>query len=206
MTAVIARGTDARRAGARRSEDSSPGLLRWQHAHHAESRRSRNRHAPAHQDRRRCALLAATKFRDRAKCEGVLITRGENGMWLSCGEVEGALPATAREVSDVTGAGDTAVATLALALAAGATYAEAAQLANEAAGSSSANSARPSSPPGELLEHRPRRDETASARPSRIERSGRPPARSERRNARAPAPYGNPPSRSAANGSVSRIR
>jgi bifunctional ADP-heptose synthase (sugar kinase/adenylyltransferase) len=55
-------------------------------------------------------------------------------MWLSCGEIEGALPATAREVSDVTGAGDTVVATLALALAAGGTYAEAAQLANEAAG------------------------------------------------------------------------
>ncbi len=55
-------------------------------------------------------------------------------MWLVCGEVEGALPATAREVSDVTGAGDTVVATLALALAAGGTYAEAAQLANEAAG------------------------------------------------------------------------
>lgn len=80
------------------------------------------------------ARAAAARFRERAKCEGVLITRGEHGMWLSCGEIEGALPATAREVSDVTGAGDTVVATLALALAAGANYAEAAQLANEAAG------------------------------------------------------------------------
>ena len=80
------------------------------------------------------ARAAAAKFRERAKCDGVLITRGEHGMWLSCGEIEGALPATAREVSDVTGAGDTVVATLALALAAGASYAEAAQLANEAAG------------------------------------------------------------------------
>jgi rfaE bifunctional protein kinase chain/domain len=80
------------------------------------------------------ARVAAAAFRDRAKCESVLITRGEHGMWLSCGEIEGPLPATAREVSDVTGAGDTVVATLALALAAGANYAEAAQLANEAAG------------------------------------------------------------------------
>jgi rfaE bifunctional protein kinase chain/domain len=80
------------------------------------------------------ARAAAAKFRERAKCESVLITRGEHGMWLSCGETEGALASTAREVSDVTGAGDTVVASLALALAAGASYAEAAQLANEAAG------------------------------------------------------------------------
>jgi len=55
-------------------------------------------------------------------------------MWLLDGDVDGALPATAREVADVTGAGDTVIATLALALAAGATLAEAARLANHAAG------------------------------------------------------------------------
>ena len=55
-------------------------------------------------------------------------------MWLSCDGVEGHLRRGRREVSDVTGAGDTVVATLALAMAAGATSAEAAQLANEAAG------------------------------------------------------------------------
>jgi D-beta-D-heptose 7-phosphate kinase/D-beta-D-heptose 1-phosphate adenosyltransferase len=55
-------------------------------------------------------------------------------MWLAAESVEGHLPAAAREVSDVTGAGDTVVATLALALAAGASMAEAARLANEAAG------------------------------------------------------------------------
>ena len=80
------------------------------------------------------AERAAALFRERARCDGVLITRGEHGMWLACESVEGPLPATAREVSDVTGAGDTVVATLALAIAAGATTAEAAQLANEAAG------------------------------------------------------------------------
>jgi D-glycero-beta-D-manno-heptose-7-phosphate kinase len=80
------------------------------------------------------ARQAARAFRERAGCEGVLITRGEHGMWLLTPETEGALPATAREVADVTGAGDTVIATLALALAAGATTAEAATLANHAAG------------------------------------------------------------------------
>ena len=44
------------------------------------------------------------------------------------------IPTVAREVYDVTGAGDTVIATLALALAAGASLAEAAVLANHAAG------------------------------------------------------------------------
>jgi D-beta-D-heptose 7-phosphate kinase/D-beta-D-heptose 1-phosphate adenosyltransferase len=77
---------------------------------------------------------AARLFRDRAQCRSVLMTRGDRGMWLLADDVEGHLPATAREVADVTGAGDTVIATLALALAAGATIAEAARLANEAAG------------------------------------------------------------------------
>ena len=80
------------------------------------------------------AQRAAVIFRQRARCDGVLITRGEHGMWLACDGVEGDLPATAREVSDVTGAGDTVVATLALAIAAGGSAVEAACLANEAAG------------------------------------------------------------------------
>ena len=77
---------------------------------------------------------AARLFRDRAQCRSVLMTRGDQGMWLLADDVEGHLPATAREVADVTGAGDTVIATLALALAAGATIAEAARIANEAAG------------------------------------------------------------------------
>jgi len=80
------------------------------------------------------ALAAASDFRVRSGCESVLITRGEHGMWLSSSDVEGAVPATAREVADVTGAGDTVVATLALTLAAGGSLAEAAVLANHAAG------------------------------------------------------------------------
>lgn len=80
------------------------------------------------------AREAALDFRKRARCDAALITRGEHGMWLSSVEAEGAIPALAREVSDVTGAGDTVVATLALALAAHATLTEAAHLANHAAG------------------------------------------------------------------------
>jgi D-glycero-beta-D-manno-heptose-7-phosphate kinase len=77
---------------------------------------------------------AAREFRERARCQGVLMTRGDQGMWLLTEDVEGQLPTSAREVSDVTGAGDTVIATMTLALAAGATPAEAARLANEAAG------------------------------------------------------------------------
>jgi D-beta-D-heptose 7-phosphate kinase/D-beta-D-heptose 1-phosphate adenosyltransferase len=79
------------------------------------------------------ARAAAMDFRRLASCESALITRGEQGMWLSSPDAEGAIPSIAREVADVTGAGDTVVATLALALGAGATLAEAASLANHAA-------------------------------------------------------------------------
>jgi rfaE bifunctional protein kinase chain/domain len=80
------------------------------------------------------AHAAARAIRQRLGCQGVLITRGESGMWLFDESGEGHLPAATREVADVTGAGDTVIATLALALAAGATVVEAAVLANAAAG------------------------------------------------------------------------
>jgi D-beta-D-heptose 7-phosphate kinase/D-beta-D-heptose 1-phosphate adenosyltransferase len=81
------------------------------------------------------AREAARRFRERAGCEAVLITRGEQGMWLlGRGTEEMALPAEAREVADVTGAGDTVVSALALAMAAGASLADAARFANRAAG------------------------------------------------------------------------
>ena len=77
---------------------------------------------------------AARVFQERAGCHNVLMTRGDQGIWLLSRELEGYLPAAAREVADVTGAGDTVIAALAVALAAGATTAEAAWVANEAAG------------------------------------------------------------------------
>ena len=80
------------------------------------------------------ARIAGRDFRRRADCGAVLITRGEHGMFLSAEPCESSIPAAAREVADVTGAGDTVAATLALALAAGASLMEAAVLANHAAG------------------------------------------------------------------------
>jgi rfaE bifunctional protein kinase chain/domain len=80
------------------------------------------------------ARSAAARFRDRARCESVLITRGEHGMWLLEPHGEFDLPAEAREVSDVTGAGDTVIAAMALGLAAGGSLKDAARLANRAAG------------------------------------------------------------------------
>lgn len=67
--------------------------------------------------------------------EGLLITRSEQGMTLlRKGEPELHLPARAREVFDVTGAGDTVISTLATALAAGESFPTAVALANLAAG------------------------------------------------------------------------
>lgn len=80
------------------------------------------------------ARSAAGKFRERAGCDSVLITRGEHGMWLLSPAGEFDLPAEAREVSDVTGAGDTVIAAIALGLAAGGSLKDAARLANRAAG------------------------------------------------------------------------
>jgi D-beta-D-heptose 7-phosphate kinase/D-beta-D-heptose 1-phosphate adenosyltransferase len=65
----------------------------------------------------------------------LLLTLGEDGMALrSEGEPTFRIPTVAREVYDVSGAGDTVTAFLAVALAAGATMEEAAVLANVAAG------------------------------------------------------------------------
>jgi len=65
----------------------------------------------------------------------VLITRGPDGMCLAQrGDKAAHIPSAAREVFDVSGAGDTVVATLALGLGAGADYATAARAANLAAG------------------------------------------------------------------------
>ncbi|HEX8294107.1 MAG TPA: PfkB family carbohydrate kinase [Pyrinomonadaceae bacterium] len=78
---------------------------------------------------------AARAILSRLGCGSVLITRGERGlMLLSEGGEPTYVPTAAREVYDVTGAGDTVIATLAAALAAGATLVEASVLANHAAG------------------------------------------------------------------------
>jgi D-beta-D-heptose 7-phosphate kinase/D-beta-D-heptose 1-phosphate adenosyltransferase len=78
---------------------------------------------------------AGSRLLDLWQAEAVLVSRGDAGMSLfkRQGRVRH-FPTTAREVFDVTGAGDTVVATCALALGAGATFEEAAILANHAAG------------------------------------------------------------------------
>jgi len=71
----------------------------------------------------------------RLGCGAVLITRGEHGMSLfeKGGRVTH-IPTVAREVFDVTGAGDTVISALTLAMAAGARMVDAATIANYAAG------------------------------------------------------------------------
>lgn len=78
---------------------------------------------------------AAETLLDVLGCQAVLITRGEAGMaLLERGRPLFKIPTKAREVYDVTGAGDTVVAMLSLGLAAGLEMTEAASLANYAAG------------------------------------------------------------------------
>lgn len=78
---------------------------------------------------------AGRRLLQQLQCESVLITRGKDGMALfdRTGGMT-TIPTVARRVYDVTGAGDTVIATLALGLLAGLSTTEAAQLANIAAG------------------------------------------------------------------------
>ncbi len=80
-------------------------------------------------------LRAGAAILSALGCQAVLITRGEHGMSLF--RREGSvthIPTVAKEVYDVTGAGDTVIGAFTLALASGATYEEAACLSNLAAG------------------------------------------------------------------------
>ena len=73
-------------------------------------------------------------LRRNLDADSVLITRGEEGMSLFSAEGHTHFPTRARRVYDVTGAGDTVIATIATALAARAPLPEACVLANHAAG------------------------------------------------------------------------
>jgi D-beta-D-heptose 7-phosphate kinase/D-beta-D-heptose 1-phosphate adenosyltransferase len=71
----------------------------------------------------------------RLKCNALVITRGEDGMAIFEPHRKPLLvPTEAKEVYDVTGAGDTVIGTMALALGTGASIRKAAELANHAAG------------------------------------------------------------------------
>jgi rfaE bifunctional protein kinase chain/domain len=76
----------------------------------------------------------AQALRDKLKLEALLLTRGEEGMTLFKGNKTFSVKAEKREVMDVTGAGDTVIATLAVMLAAGAGLEAAVRIANRAAG------------------------------------------------------------------------
>lgn len=78
---------------------------------------------------------AGTKLLEKLKCKYVLLTLGENGIALfENGKLERRIPTKARKVSDVSGAGDTVISTLTMALTAGADIYDAAYLANYAGG------------------------------------------------------------------------
>jgi D-beta-D-heptose 7-phosphate kinase/D-beta-D-heptose 1-phosphate adenosyltransferase len=80
-------------------------------------------------------LEVGRRLRQRWQAENLLITLGEYGMLLFSGDAPPIhMPTRAKEVFDVSGAGDTAIAVLTLGLAAGAAPAEAAELANRASG------------------------------------------------------------------------
>jgi rfaE bifunctional protein kinase chain/domain len=76
----------------------------------------------------------AQKLRLKLGLEALLVTRSEEGMSLYTAEGAEDIPAVAREVFDVTGAGDTVIATFGALLGAGAPMSAAVRIANQAAG------------------------------------------------------------------------
>jgi D-beta-D-heptose 7-phosphate kinase/D-beta-D-heptose 1-phosphate adenosyltransferase len=78
---------------------------------------------------------AGDAIRTHLECEAVLLTQGEEGMTLfQASRPPFPIPTRAKEVFDVTGAGDTVISTFTLAKVAGASLEEAAVIANAAAG------------------------------------------------------------------------
>ena len=79
-------------------------------------------------------LRAAQVLRERFSIDSAVVTLGEQGMVVVSKDQSAVIPTQARQVFDVTGAGDSAVATLAVALGRGIALREACFLANAAAG------------------------------------------------------------------------
>jgi len=96
---------------------------------------------------------AGSVLLERLGCRYVVVTRGERGMALFGAQGERMLiPSVARAVYDVSGAGDTVIAVLTLALAAGAPITLAVELANFAAGAVVAKLGTATASPAEILE------------------------------------------------------
>lgn len=80
-------------------------------------------------------ISCGRKIIDMLNCDSAIITKGQEGMSIFApGEDMKSIPAVAKEVFDVTGAGDTVISILSASLALGASLEEAAVLANAAAG------------------------------------------------------------------------
>ncbi|MBX7150204.1 D-glycero-beta-D-manno-heptose-7-phosphate kinase [bacterium] len=77
---------------------------------------------------------AIKEIQQKYNAESVILTRGKEGMMVIENDSIAIIPVTAREVFDVTGAGDTVIAYLGLLIASGYSYVEAAKIANVAAG------------------------------------------------------------------------
>jgi len=81
------------------------------------------------------AVTASKELMNRLDCKSILLTRGEKGMTLFSKDGSYAhFPTKAREVADVSGAGDTVISTFTVALISGATISEAVAIANHAGG------------------------------------------------------------------------
>ena len=103
----------------------------------------------------RDAEMVGQAILEMNQCQCVLLTRGAEGMSIiQRKKAPLHIPSLAREVYDVTGAGDTAIATVALAMSAGASVLEAAVLANAAASVVVGKVGTATVNPGELLERR----------------------------------------------------
>jgi D-beta-D-heptose 7-phosphate kinase/D-beta-D-heptose 1-phosphate adenosyltransferase len=100
------------------------------------------------------AADVCARLHDRYGTRYVVVTLGEDGMLLGAsGRVLKTIPTAARQIYDVSGAGDTALAALVLALSTGAALEEAAHFANAAAGVVVAKLGTATVSPEELLEH-----------------------------------------------------
>jgi D-glycero-beta-D-manno-heptose-7-phosphate kinase len=100
------------------------------------------------------AAAVCAKLNELYRTKNIVVTLGEDGMLLSAsGKVIKTIPTAAREIYDVSGAGDTALAGLVLALTSGAGLEEAAHFANAAAGVVVAKLGTATVTPDELLDH-----------------------------------------------------
>lgn len=91
-------------------------------------------HAGGSVDSEEAITVSARNIMDNSNIDSILLTRSEQGMSVLTKEQKVDMPAQVLEVSDVTGAGDTVIATLAIMMAAGMPIVDAAQVANLAAG------------------------------------------------------------------------